>query len=60
MADDAISESRARLEARLAELQPAVQEANRIKAALDALNGGPRPPVTALDALKPVPPLRED
>ena len=48
--------SRARLEARLAELAPAVDEATRIKAALAALNGGPRPPVTALDALKPVPP----
>jgi hypothetical protein len=59
MADDAISESRARLEARLAELAPAIEEATRIKAALEALNGGPRPPVTVLDALKPVPP-RED
>jgi hypothetical protein len=56
MADDAISESRARLEARLAELAPAIEEATRIKAALEALNGGPRPPVTVLDALKPVPP----
>jgi hypothetical protein len=53
---DAIKESRARLEARLAELMPAVEEASRIKAALEALNGGPRPPVTALDVLKPVPP----
>jgi hypothetical protein len=60
MADDAITESRARLEARLAELAPAVQEAKKIKAALEALNGGPRPPVTALDALKPVPPPPED
>jgi hypothetical protein len=56
---DAISESRARLEARLAELEPAVQEATKIKAALAALNGGPRPPVTALDALKPVPPTED-
>jgi hypothetical protein len=56
MADDAIKESRARLEARLAELTPAIEEASRIKAALEALNGGPRPPVTALDVLKPVPP----
>jgi hypothetical protein len=56
MADDAIMETRARLEARLAELAPAVDEAAKIKAALDALNGGPRPPVTALDTLKPVPP----
>jgi hypothetical protein len=55
MADDAISDSRARLEARLAELAPAIEEATRIKAALEALNGGPRPPVTVLDALKPVP-----
>jgi hypothetical protein len=56
MADDALSDSRARLEARLAELAPAIEEATRIKAALEALNGGPRPPVTALDVLKPVPP----
>jgi hypothetical protein len=56
MADDAIAESRARLQARLAELAPAIEEATKIKAALEALNGGPRPPVTALDALKPVPP----
>lgn len=56
MADDVIAESRARLEARLAELAPLVDEAKRIQAALDALNGGPRPPVTSLDTLKPVPP----
>jgi hypothetical protein len=56
MADDAIQDSRARLEARLAELQPALEEAEKIKAALAALNGGPRPPVTALDTLKPVDP----
>jgi hypothetical protein len=56
MADDAITQSRARLQERLAELAPAVEEAAKIKAALDALNGGPRPPVTALDALKPSPP----
>jgi hypothetical protein len=55
MADDAITETRARLEARLAELEPAIEEAAKIKAALDALNGGPRPPVTALDTLKPAP-----
>ena len=60
MADDAITETRARLQARLAELAPAVEEATKIKAALDALNGGPRPPVTALDALKPVPAPPED
>jgi hypothetical protein len=59
MADDAISDSRARLEARLAELAPAIEEATRIKAALEALNGGPRPPVTVLDALKPVPPSED-
>ncbi|HEY6889899.1 MAG TPA: hypothetical protein VI300_19010 [Solirubrobacter sp.] len=53
MADDAITQSRARLEERLAELAPAVEEATKIKAALEALNGGPRPPVTALDTLKP-------
>jgi hypothetical protein len=53
MADDAITQSRARLEERLAELTPAVEEAAKIKAALEALNGGPRPPVTALDTPKP-------
>jgi hypothetical protein len=52
MADDAITQSRARLQERLAELAPAVEEAAKIKAALEALNGGPRPPVTVLDALK--------
>jgi hypothetical protein len=62
MADDAITESRARLEARLQELTPAVEEAAKIKAALEALNGGPRPPVTALDMLKPSapPPAGDD
>ena len=54
--DPVIQETQARLEARLAELQPAVDEASRIQAALAALKGnGPRPPVTALDVLKPVP-----
>ena len=56
MADDAITETRARLQERLAELAPAVEEAAKIKAALDALNGRPRPPVTALDTLKPTDP----
>ena len=56
MADDAITETRARLQARLAELAPAIEEATKIKAALEALNGGPRTPVTSLDTLKPVPP----
>jgi hypothetical protein len=59
MADDAIAQSRAALEARLHELRPAVEEAARIEAALDALEGGnryPRPPVTALDMLKPAEP----
>ncbi|MDA0162279.1 sugar phosphate isomerase/epimerase [Solirubrobacter ginsenosidimutans] len=51
MADDAITQSRARLQERLAELAPAVEEAAKIKAALEALNGGPRPPVTSLDTL---------
>jgi hypothetical protein len=60
MADDAIAQSRARLEERLAELAPALEEAARIKAALEALNGGPRRPVTVLDALKPVPPPPAD
>ena len=46
MADDAISESRARLQARLAELAPAVEEANKIKAALDALKPVPPPDET--------------
>ena len=56
MADDVIHETQARLEARLAELRPAVEEAAKLEAALAALKSGPRPPVTALDMLKPVPP----
>jgi hypothetical protein len=55
MAENVIGETQARLEARLAELQPAVDEAARIEAALAALKNGPRRPVTALDTLKPVP-----
>jgi hypothetical protein len=56
MGDDVIDETRSRLEARLEELRPALEEASRIQAALAALKGGgPRPPVTALDTLKPVP-----
>jgi hypothetical protein len=56
MADGVIDETRARLEARLEELRPALEEASRIQAALSALKGnGPRPPVTPLDTLKPVP-----
>jgi hypothetical protein len=56
MADEVIHETEARLRARLEELRPAVEEATRIQAALAALRGnGPRPPVTALDTLKPVP-----
>jgi hypothetical protein len=56
MADGVIDETRARLEARLEELRPALEEASRIQAALAALKGnGPRPPVTVLDTLKPVP-----
>jgi hypothetical protein len=59
--DEAIPETRERLERRLEELRPAAEEAARIEAALAALegNGYPRRPVTALDMLKPVPP-RED
>jgi hypothetical protein len=54
--DPVIQETQARLEARLAELQPVIDEASRIQAALAALKGsGPRPPVTTLDTLKPVP-----
>ena len=53
MADDATADSRARLEERLEALQPALEEAARIEAALAALGGGPRPPVTSLDTLKP-------
>ena len=33
-----------------------VDEAARIEAALAALKNGPRPPVTTLDRLEPVPP----
>lgn len=56
--EEAIAETRERLERRLEELRPAAEEAARIKAALAALegNGYPRPPITALDVLKPVPP----
>jgi hypothetical protein len=51
-----IDETRERLEARLKELRPAVDEAAKIEAALSALKGGgPRTPVTALDMLRPVP-----
>ena len=56
MAENVIGETQARLQARLAELQPAVEEAAKIEAALAALRNGPRRPVTALDTLKPVPP----
>jgi hypothetical protein len=55
--DHVIDETRAKLQQRLDELQPAVEEAAKIEAALKALNGGggyPRPPVTSLDTLKPV------
>jgi hypothetical protein len=56
MGEHAIDETRSRLEARLEELRPALEEASRIQAALAALKGnGPRPPITALDTLKPVP-----
>jgi hypothetical protein len=54
--DDVISETQKRLEARLAELRPAVEEDAKIEAALAALKNGPRPPVTVLDTLRPVPP----
>jgi hypothetical protein len=56
--DEAVADTRARLKRRLEELRPAVEEHARIEAALAALegNGYPRPPVTALDMLKPVPP----
>jgi hypothetical protein len=52
---EVIHETEARLRARLEELRPVLEEASRIQAALAALKGsGPRPPVTALDTLKPV------
>ena len=56
--DEAIEQTRERLKRRLEELRPAAEEAARIEAALAALegNGYPRPPVTALDMLKPAPP----
>ena len=59
--EEAIAETRARLQRRLEELRPAAEEAARIEAALAALegNGYPRPPVTALDMLKPVPPSED-
>jgi hypothetical protein len=56
MSENVIGETQQRLESRLAELKPALEEAARIEAALAALKGGPRKPVTALDTLKPVPP----
>jgi hypothetical protein len=56
MGDDVIGETQQRLEQRLEELRPALEEAARIQAALAALKTGPRPPVTVLDTLKPVPP----
>ena len=57
MGDSVIPETQEKLEQRLAELQPALDEAARIQAALNALRGnGPAPPVTVLDTLKPVPP----
>lgn len=55
MGENVIDETRARLETRLAELRPQLEEAAKIEAALAALKNGPRPPVTALDMLKPVP-----
>jgi hypothetical protein len=55
MGDNVIDETRGRLEARLEELRPQLEEAAKIQAALAALKNGPRPPVTALDMLKPVP-----
>jgi hypothetical protein len=56
--EEAISETRERLQRRLDELRPAAEEAAKIEAALAALegNGYPRPPVTPLDLLKPVAP----
>ena len=59
--EEAIAETRARLQRRLEELRPAAEEAARIEAALAALegNGYPRGPVTALDMLKPVPPAAD-
>ena len=55
MGENVIDDTRERLEARLEELRPHVEEAARIQAALAALKNGPRPPVTALDMLKPAP-----
>jgi hypothetical protein len=55
MGENVIDETRERLEARLQELRPQLEEAAKIEAALAALKNGPRPPVTALDMLKPVP-----
>jgi hypothetical protein len=55
VSDNVIDETRERLERRLAELQPSVDEAAKIEAALKALKNGPAAPVTALDMLKPVP-----
>ena len=51
--DHVIDETRERLEKRLEELRPAVEEAAKIEAALKALKAARAPPVTALDMLKP-------
>jgi CheY-like chemotaxis protein len=53
VSENVISETRERLEKRLEELRPSVEEAAKIEAALKALKTGPAPPVTALDMLKP-------
>ena len=59
--DEAIDETRERLKRRLDERVPRPARRARIEAALAALegNGYPRPPITALDMLKPDVP-RED
>jgi hypothetical protein len=50
-----IEDTRARLLARLEELRPALEEAEKIRAALAALaSHGPADPRTALDVLRPI------
>jgi hypothetical protein len=54
VSDDVIDDTRERLEKRLEQLRPSLEEAAKIQAALKALKTGPAPPITALDMLKSV------
>jgi hypothetical protein len=54
VSENVVQETAERLQRRLDELRPAVEEAAKLEAALRALKNGPAPPVTVLDTLKPV------